>query len=121
MSTQDANITLADEMYPEHHAREIHIAKQVSEVLEKHYPGYMWGVNVNLPGGMVDIKALRLSGVWGCYIKLASIINDPYMTKVKEYGGEILERYRVSRSAADTDQILSLERDRFGRFAVDAA
>ncbi len=121
MTTPSGDIIFGDELSPENHLKEIRLAKQISEVLDKHYPGYMWAVNVDIRNGMATIQALRLSGEWGCYVPLHQFINDPYLAKIKQYGGEILERYRVSRSAASEDQIQGLKRDRLGIIDVDAA
>jgi len=98
MTTPGGNILIgSDAENMQDHLKEIRLAKEITEVLDKNFPGYGWAANVDLHGGMATIHALRLSGSWGCYVKLAQFINDPYMSKIKQYGGEVLERYRVSR------------------------
>ena len=119
MTTPAANIAFGNELFPEHHAKEIALAKRIADHLDKHFPGYLWAVNVDLFGAMATIQPLRLSGERGCYIKLATIMEDTKLACVTRYGGEILERYRVHRGAADADEIGSLNRNFAGRFVVD--
>ena len=108
-------------LWPEHALKEMELARQIGELLERHYPGYLWAATVNLFGGMATVQALSLSGNWGCYIPLARIIHDPAMAYVLQCGGEILERYRVRRGAVDVDQVDSLPRDTFRQIVVDAS
>ena len=82
-------------------------AKRIHDKLTKHYPGHMWAVNVNQ--GVAFIKNLMLSGNWGFIIKLKDIDND--YKKVIQAGGEILERYNVSRGRLKEQEILNLDRD----------
>lgn len=119
MTTPSDNVIIGNELYPENHIKEMRWAEKIAECLETHYPGYLWAVNVDIRGGMATIQSLRLSGEWGCYVKMDTIVNDPFLTKIKQYGGEILERYRVTRSAANADQIGSLKRDRLGNILAD--
>lgn len=108
-----------DSLFPEHEAQELVLARELAELLEKHYPGYLWAVNVTLHGGMATIQALALSGEWGCYVPLARILNDPQRRYVVQCGGELLERYRVHRGQIDIDQVASLQKDRFNNYLVD--
>ena len=119
MTTPGGNVAFGNPLFPENQVAEMDWARRIAEHLDQHYPGYLWAVNVDIFGGMVTIQPLRLSGEWGCYVKLASIVNDPMLTCVTRYGGEILERYRVHRGKADADEIGSLGRDFSGRFVVD--
>lgn len=107
-------------LWPEDATKEIALAQAIGELLNKHYPGYLWAVTVNLHGGMATVQAMALSGEWGCYIPLSRILNDPQMKYVLQCGGEILERYRVRRGAVDVDQVDALPRDRFHNIVVDA-
>jgi len=91
------------------------LAKNVGDMLEKKYPGYGWAIHVQ--DGVVMVNAMRLSGTWGFMIQSTKIDND-YKCIVK-YGGELLERYRVRRSGAKTDEIDSCNVDRSGNFEVD--
>ena len=43
------------------------IAKEVADLLLRHYPGYLWAVSIDSRAtvGMLDIRNLSLSGKWG--------------------------------------------------------
>ena len=62
------------------------LAKNVAEVLDKKYPGWLWAVNVM--DGVVTVKSMLLSGNWGFVMHSDKIDND-YKT-VMRAGGEIL-------------------------------
>ena len=65
------------------------LAKNVAEVLDKKYPGWLWAVNVM--DGVVTVKSMLLSGNWGFVLHADKIDND--YKNVMRAGGEILERY----------------------------
>ena len=68
-------------------------AKNVADVLEKKYPGWLWAVNVD--HGVVTVKSMLLSGNWGFVLHEDKIDND--YKSVMKAGGEILERYNQNR------------------------
>lgn len=70
------------------------LARNVAEHLEKKYPGWLWGVTVDQ--GVVDVRSMRCSGAWG-FRMLAEKIDNDYAV-VTRAGGEILERFRASRT-----------------------
>jgi hypothetical protein len=75
------------------------IAKQLAECLNKHYPGHAWAVRSDAEQGVAFVFNLRLSGQWGFVLHLDDLINDPKMIMTIRAGGELLERYRLSRGA----------------------
>ena len=83
------------------------LAKNVGEHLHRKYPGHLWAVNVE--GGVVNVRNLYLSGMWGFRILESEI--DPDFKIITRAGGEILERYHLARGKADADAINSLERN----------
>ncbi|MBF0415945.1 MAG: hypothetical protein HQL79_09285 [Magnetococcales bacterium] len=87
---------------------EQHQAAAIGEVLWHVYPGYRWAVAV--VGGLARIRNLDLSGQWGFDVSLESLKNDPMLRDVIRAGGEILERYRLSRSACNADRLNELPR-----------
>jgi hypothetical protein len=92
-------------------------AKQILEVLGKHYPGHLWKCTVHR--GVADIQNLNLSGRWGFRMFLdqqwsASILARSVMMA----GGELLERYRVSRGKAQQDELAQLPTDFTGRVVL---
>jgi len=83
------------------------LAKNIGEHLTKKYPGHLWKVVVNQ--GVVFIHNLMLSGNWGFTIKQEHIDND-YIAITKA-GGELLERYRISRGRLKEQEVLDMPRD----------
>jgi hypothetical protein len=83
------------------------LAKNVGEHLHRKYPGHLWAVNV--AGGVVTVQNLYLSGRWGFRIMESEI--DPDYKIITRAGGEILERYRLSRGAMREDEVENLARN----------
>lgn len=82
------------------------VAKWVGELLNRHYPGHAWHVEVKASktGGLIMI---RLNGImpadrWYC-IQLNDAFSDPSGHLVKRGAGELLERYRIPRGNFDLD------------------
>jgi hypothetical protein len=90
------------------------LAKRVGEALHKHYPGYLWGVHVRSDQGVLMVYNLRLSGQWGFVLKLRDVYQDPTLKCVMRAGGEILERYSLSRSKMDAEQVAHMPKDNAG-------
>jgi len=82
-------------------------AKRIAEKLNQHYPGHLWAVNVNQ--GVAFIKNLMLSGSHGFVIKLKDI--DSNYRAVVKAGGEVLERFNISRGRLQEQEILNIDRD----------
>lgn len=88
-------------------------AKNAADMLHKHYPGWLWGVHVDSDGGVMKVMLLSVSGSWGFIIKLKDL--DPEYRKVMRAGGEILERFNLSRRGRREGDISDLQRDSFRR------
>lgn len=74
------------------------LAKQIAEVLDRHYPDHMWGVHADSLGGVATIKNFRLSGNWGFVLHLPTIYSgSEFEKRVMMAGGELLERYQLHR------------------------
>jgi hypothetical protein len=91
------------------------LAKNVAEVLDKKYPGWLWAVNVM--DGVVTVKSMLLSGNWGFVMHSDKIDND-YKT-VMRAGGEILERYNQKRGTFNQDRYSDLYMDDKGQLNGD--
>ena len=100
---------------------DVMLARTAAEDLHATYPGHLWGVTVLDDGAILDIRNLALSGIWGFRIKLADFIHSSSALKaqVLRGGGELLERYRVSRSKHGVDDVPTLVRDYRGNFVAD--
>lgn len=91
---------------------EMWIAKNVGEALVKHYPNRQWGVDVDIPGSMVVIMCPSLCMDKGYHVAMTDdrTIQD-LQARAVHAGGEILERYGISRSRKfDPDIIESMDR-----------
>jgi len=97
-------------------ALELALAKDIAETLHKEYPGHAWGVNVTK--GIIDIRDLSVSGTMGYTLHVLRLGSD-WKRKVILAGGEILERFRVSRGQLNIDNVLSMERNFKGDLACD--
>ena len=84
------------------------LAKRVGEALHKHYPGHLWAVTCEGEKGIATVRNMMLSGNWGFILKLTDVYDDPGMKRVIRAGGEILERFRVSRAKVNHERIEEL-------------
>lgn len=101
-------------------ANDILMAKEMAEALHTTYPGHMWAVACDGSIGFADVRNLALSGNWGFRLKLKNIYSASEFRKdVIRAGGEILERYRLSRGRLQIDQFSDLKTDFAGRFKAD--
>lgn len=80
------------------------MAGVIYQLLEKHYPGNYWHVEVELEHAKIEIFAKHLD-VNSMYVNPDDIINDPEMKAVIRAGGELLERYNLARGKADQSAI----------------
>jgi len=87
------------------------IAKEVAECLDVHYKGHAWGVRANVETGLVHVFNLNLSGQWGFVLHIDNLINDPSMKTVIMAGGELLERYNLSRSEIKPEEYMVIKFD----------
>ena len=95
------------------------LAKNVGDTLHHHYPGYLWGVEVDENGGVVKVLNLTLSGKWGFIMKIQDLVLADDMRKVMRAGGEILERYRLKRRGRRDGELSDLKTDIFGNKEFD--
>lgn len=79
-----------------------------------------WRISMNEPMGVLTVTNILLSGKWGFVMHIAAI--DPEGRKVVTAGGELLERYRISRSQRRSvafDSLRVAKRDRIGNLVAD--
>lgn len=105
------------------------LAKSLIARLNVAYPAFydeqadqsLWRVIVNEPGGVIEVSNLALnSGNYGFLMHIAKI--DSEGRKVVRAAGELLERYRISRSQrthAVLADINNAKRDFTGRLVPD--
>ena len=72
------------------------LCRRLGAMLQKHYPGIRWYVDVNLNGGVANIRCADIAMSFGSYLHLHCSEID-LERRVIAAGGEILERFAVSR------------------------
>jgi hypothetical protein len=74
------------------------LARNLIARLEQFYPAFTgsWRVAVNERGRVIEVTNLQLSGRWGFLMHIDKI--DSEGRKVVRAGGELLERYRITRA-----------------------
>ena len=77
---------------------EMWMAKHLGSALVRTYPGRQWGVQINLEGGLLVVLCPSLSNEKGYHILLKGDTIHALELKTLRAGGEILERYNVSRN-----------------------
>lgn len=93
--------------------REHWIAHCLGRALKKAYPGRDWLVKVDAEGGIASVHCPHISMEYGFVIHLdkpAKFLEK----KAIQYGGELLERFRLSRAKAQEGDIDDLPRTRLG-------
>ncbi len=98
------------------------IAKEVADLLMRHYPGFLWAVSIDSRDhvGVLDIRNLSLHGQWGFRLTLKQYFDGlDTRKKIVRAGGELLERYRMPRGKFDDTAYNHIPSDRFGNFKAD--
>lgn len=91
------------------------LAKDGMALLEKHYPGWRWAIQINRFGRMMNIFNLDLHDAWAYTIRIMEIEHDPTRHVFLIAGGEILERFGFERKGIDYDKLAHMRRDLRGR------
>jgi hypothetical protein len=101
-------------------ASDMILAKEIADTLHTHYPGHLWAINVDGPNGVANIHDLMLSGQWGYRLKLVNMYSaSDFKKDVIRAGGEILERFRLSRGRFEESQYSQLKTNFAGDFVFD--
>lgn len=80
-------------------AADIALTKQIAAVIEFHYPGHPWFVNVSHEDGIVQISLPALMGPrWKHVVHIWRLKSDPGMRSIVRACGEILERFGLPRN-----------------------
>jgi hypothetical protein len=104
----------ADGQSMQQNLADIELAKSMSAVLQRHYPGHSWAVNVDGAQGVATIKNFRLSGNWGFLLHLKQFSASEYEKRVVMAAGELLERYALSRGRFRQQELESVAVDGLG-------
>lgn len=105
---------------PQGAANDILMSKEMADTLHAAYPGHLWAVTCDGEIGFADVRNLALSGNWGFRIKLDEIYSgSQFKHKVLMAGGELLERYKLSRGRFNADEYATLKTDHAGLNKAD--
>ncbi len=88
-------------------AADLAMTKSVSEVIERHYGGHPWLVEVSHEQGVVMISIPLFMGPYKYIIKIHDLKTDPGFRSVVLGCGELLERYRIPRQKFSEADFLS--------------
>lgn len=93
-------------------------AKRCAERLEQKYPGYVWGVHSG--GGVTQVRLLdSYSDMGFVHNHSRSYSSSAVDHDIDMLAGELLERYRLKRGAADHSEIATAKRDFAGRMILE--
>ena len=93
--------------------REHWFAHCLGRALNRAYPGRDWVVKVDVEGGVASVHCPHISMEYGFVIHLDKPIKL-LERKAINYGGELLERFRLSREQVQEGDIDNLARTRLG-------
>lgn len=111
-----SDILMTDQ--PQVAASDMVLAKNMAELLHKHYPGHLWAVTCE--NGLATVRNMYLSGQWGFVIKVGQQYSISAFDKaIVRAGGELLERYRLQRGAFRDDQYSDIKTDIAGNLLAD--
>lgn len=89
-------------------AQDMTLAKEAAETLHEHYPGHLWAVNI--AGGLMVIKNLYLSSLYGMVLHIRNITDAAIRKKkIIRAGGEFLERANLRRGKYNGEDIKTVE------------
>ncbi len=105
---------------PQGNANDLLMAKEMADSLHATYPGHIWAVSVDGSIGFADVRNLALSGSWGYRLRLDKMFSaSDFKKRVLRGGGEMLERYRMTRGKFREDQYGDIPTDFAGRLKAD--
>ncbi len=108
-----------DPIEAEYRIKDRILAKKIGLEFIRHYPGHGWEVHSDIQNGIVNIFNRHMSALHGYRIKTQNIRLTTLSRDVKRIGGEILERFGLSRERFDADHIRDIQRRTRGRAKAD--
>lgn len=96
-----------DGTHPEHAMADQDVCIAIGEDLAKAYPGYLWMVGCDHAAGTIKIdlqvpKPAHLQ-LYGYQLYLTTVLGPGGQKRVREAGGELLERFGLRRGTAHED------------------
>lgn len=95
------------------------LVKDTADMLVRHYPGFLWAVQPDPQGGIINITCLNFHTEYGYTIKLLALQADPKMREVIKAGAEILRRFHYPGTRFDMETANNVPRDAKGQGIPD--
>lgn len=94
-------------------------AMRLGHILVKAYPGHGWEVEVDSYQGIAKIFNRHMSPIQGYLLKLKEV-NLPTLDRdIMRIGGEILERFGLSRERFEADVVREIQEQTMGNAQAD--
>lgn len=103
----------------EFRAKDEAFGQAIGSELVKHYKGHGWEVEVDIRNGIARIFNKYTSNTHGYLLHLKLLNPSNFSAEIMRVGGDLLERFGVSRGKFDEDEIMGLKRDHKGCVKVD--
>jgi hypothetical protein len=94
------------------------LCKDIADLLTKHYSGWLWAVQPNASGQIINVFCLNLHSMYGYTIRMADIMDDPRRKEALRAGGEILSRFGMPHRF-DAAALAAAPRDMAGNCIPD--
>lgn len=108
----ESNLLIGNDYTSQQDALDMALAKDYADALNTAYPGHLWAINVQGAQGIATIHNLMLSGKYGFLLHLNKRYSASEARKaVVMAGGEILERFKVSRGRMDEGKMNAMPVD----------
>lgn len=88
-------------------AADLTLTGRVADVIQRHYPGHPWMIEVSHEQGVVMVSIPLFTGRHKYVIHINTLKTDPALRTVIRAAGEILERYRIPRNRFNVDDFLT--------------
>lgn len=116
---EDSGLQIARLGYDPYKGPNTRMANEMMRVMLDHYPGYGWSVTADMEQQICSVSLPALMGPTIKYvIKMNEIAtSNDFEKKLKQAGGELLERFRLSRRGLFMPEYSDVRRARpHGRF-----
>lgn len=97
------------------------LCKDTADLLIKHYPGFLWAVEPDQRGGIINIKILNFHDQYGYTIRVLELQEDPKRREVVKAGAELLRRFHYPGTRYRTDLANGVPRGPDGRAIPDVS
>jgi hypothetical protein len=99
--------------------KDFEIAKTIGQELCGLYPGHGWVVEADARNGIAKICNKHMGVKAGYIYKLKDINIGTFKRDMMRVGGDILERYKLTRGKMIESEVLGVQRDHRGNAKVD--